>query len=69
MSGTEPTFCPLDRDTEIDAVRGQLDILVNLRYRTGLSVGEAGRYQELCRSERALLHSVGSSGHTPDNPR
>jgi hypothetical protein len=49
-------FFSLDRGTEIDAVRGQLDTLANLRYRTGLSVAEADRYKELCQSERALLH-------------
>jgi hypothetical protein len=62
MSGTQPTFLSLVRDTEIDVVRGQLDTLANLRYRTGLSVAEGDVYRELCRSERALLHSRGSSG-------
>jgi hypothetical protein len=67
MSGIEaPTLCSAVRDTEINVVRQHLDTLANLRYRTGLSVVEGDRYRELCRSERALLHSDGSSGHIPD---
>lgn len=61
MSDTEPRFCSLGRDKEIDAVRGQLDTLAHLRYRTGLSVAEVDRYQELCRSEWALLHLAASA--------
>jgi hypothetical protein len=59
MSGIEARFSSLVRDTEIEGVRGQLDTLAELRYRTGLSMAEGDRYDELCRSERALLHSGG----------
>jgi hypothetical protein len=66
MSGIEATFSSLVRNTEIDALRAQLDTLAKLRYRTGLSVAEDDRYRELCRNERALLQSAGSSGHSSD---
>jgi hypothetical protein len=65
MSDQEPRFCSLVRDTKIDAVRGQLDTLATLRYRTGLSVAEDDRYQELCRNERALLHSAAPAAVAP----
>jgi hypothetical protein len=65
MSAIEARFSSLVRDIEIDGVRGQLDTLAELRSRTGLSVAEGDRYQELCRSERALLHP-GGQRLTPD---
>jgi hypothetical protein len=58
MSGLETTFSSVVRDTGIDTVRRQLDTLAKFRYWTGLSVAEEDRYRELCRSERALLHSA-----------
>jgi hypothetical protein len=61
MSGTEGTFFSWLRGAEIDVVREQLDTLASLRYRTGLLAAEGHRYQELCRTERALLHPVGPS--------
>ena len=59
VSANTARFSSLVRDIEIDGVRGQLDTLAQLRYRTGLSVAEDDRYRELCRSEQALLDSAG----------